>query len=96
MGIFKKKAQSVYFKPSDASVAQAFKNGNPITKLSFFIFGLGNIANKQIVRGLIFLAIEIAYLAYLFSFGIGALGDFITLGTVEQGQVYNEKLGIYE
>ncbi len=96
MGIFKKKAQSVYFKPSDASVSQAFKNGNPMTKLSFFIFGLGNIANKQIVRGLIFLAIEIAYLAYLFSFGIGALGDFITLGTAEQGQVYNEALGIYE
>ena len=96
MGIFKKKTQSVYFKPSDASVAQAFKNGSPMTKLSFFLFGLGNIVNKQVVRGLLFLIIEIAYFAYLFSFGIGALGDFITLGTAEQGQVYNEALGIYE
>ncbi len=96
MGIFKKKDQSVYVKPSEASIAQAFKNGNIMTKLSFFIFGVGNIANKQIVRGLLFLIIEIGYLTYLLSFGLGALGDFITLGTVEQGQVYNEALGIYE
>ncbi len=95
MGIFKKKDQSVYVKPSEASTAQAFKNGNIMTKLSFFIFGVGNIANKQIVRGLLFLIIEIGYLTYLLSFGLGALGDFITLGTVEQGQVYNEALGIY-
>ena len=96
MGIFKKKDQSVYVKPSEASTAQAFKNGNIMTKLSFFIFGVGNIANKQIVRGLLFLIIEIGSLTYLLSFGLGALGDFITLGTVEQGQVYNEALGIYE
>lgn len=96
MGIFKKKDQSVYVKPSEAGTAQAFKNGNIMTKLSFFIFGVGNIANKQIVRGLLFLIIEIGYLTYLLSFGLGALGDFITLGTVEQGQVYNEALGIYE
>ena len=96
MGIFKKKDQSVYVKPSEASIAQAFKNGNIMTKLSFFIFGVGNIANKQIVRGLLFLIIEIGYLTYLLSFGLGALGDFITLGTAEQGQVYNEALGIYE
>ncbi len=96
MGIFKKKDQSVYVKPSEASTAQAFKNGNIMTKLSFFIFGVGNIANKQIVRGLLFLIIEIGYLTYLLSFGLGALGDFITLGTAEQGQVYNEALGIYE
>ena len=81
MGIFKKKIQPVYSRPNDAGVAQAFKNGNGMTKLSFFVFGLGNITNKQIVRGLIFLAMEIGYLSYLFSFGIGALGDFITLGT---------------
>ena len=30
------------------------------------------------------------------SFGVNAIGNMITLGTVEQGQVYNEALGIYE
>ena len=96
MGIMKKKAQPVYDRPSDANTSQAFKNGNTITKTSFFIFGLGNLMNRQIARGLIFLALEIGYFIYLISFGIGALGDLITLGTVEQGEVYNAVLGIYE
>jgi len=95
MGIFKKKV-SEFDKPRDASALKVFKEGDVVTRLSFVVFGLGNIVNKQIVRGLIFLAIEILYFIYLFSFGISSLGDFITLGTVEQGQVYNEALGIYE
>ena len=90
MESMKKKTQAVLGKPSDAGIPQAFKNGNMITKISFFVFGLGNLVNRQIVRGLIFLALEIGYFIYLFSFGIGALGDFITLGTVEQGEVFNE------
>lgn len=32
----------------------------------------------------------------MISFGFGAIGNFITLGTKEQGQTYNEALGIYE
>ncbi|MBD5459899.1 MAG: sugar ABC transporter permease [Lachnospiraceae bacterium] len=96
MGIFKKKAEPIGIRPRDESVARVFKKGNLITRLSFFIFGLGNIVNKQIARGLIFLALEIAYFVYMILFGIGSIGNFITLGTVEQGQVYNETLGIYE
>jgi len=96
MGIFKKKPESVITGPSDATVSQAFKNGNPVTKLSFVIFGLGNILNKQVARGVILLAIEVMYLVYLFTNGIGFMGDFFTLGTHEQGQVFNEALGIYE
>ncbi len=42
------------------------------------------------------LAIEVGYIAYMISFGFSAIGNFITLGTVEQGQTYNEALGIYE
>lgn len=96
MSIRKNKKEAHYSKPADASVVDAFVKGNIITKLSFLICGLGNILNKQFIRGLAFLAIEVGYLNYMISFGIGALGDFVTLGTVEQGQVYNEALGIYE
>lgn len=96
MGIFKKKAEPIGVRPRDESAARVFKKGNLITRLSFIVFGLGNIVHKQIVRGLLLLAVEIAYLAYMILFGIGSIGDFITLGTVEQGQVYNEALGIYE
>lgn len=96
MGMMKKKAQPAYSRPGDAGIPQAFKNGNAITKISFFVFGLGNLMNRQIVRGLIFLALEIGYFIYMITFGIGALGDFITLGTATQGEVFNEALGIYE
>lgn len=83
-------------KPRDCSVSDVLQKGDVVTKLSFFIFGLGNIINKQIVRGLVFLAIEIAYIYYMVSFGVSALGNFATLGVNEQGSVYNEALGIYE
>uniref|UniRef100_UPI0040559C6D carbohydrate ABC transporter permease n=1 Tax=Agathobacter sp. TaxID=2021311 RepID=UPI0040559C6D len=95
MGIFKKKGEHIFAKPSDATIGQSFKKGNTITKLSFFIFGLGNFLNQQIARGIIFLGIEIAYIVYMLSFGIGSLGDLVTLGTAQQEEVWNDALGIY-
>jgi len=92
----KNKTRPVAGRPGDASISQAFIKGNIVTRISFFVFGLGNLVNRQIVRGLIFLAMEIGYLVYMFSFGVKALGDFVTLGTVEQGEVFNEALGYYE
>lgn len=96
MGVFKKKEKNIVRKPSDATVIDALVKGNIITKLSFIICGLGNILNKQIVKGLAFLALEIAYLYYMVSYGVTSIQNFITLGVNEQGEVYNEQLGIYE
>ncbi len=97
MGISKKeKIEPFYTKPADFSCFQAFKKGDTITKLSLFVFGLGNLLNKQIARGVIFLILELGYLAYMIGFGGKSLANFVTLGTVEQGKVYNEALGIYE
>lgn len=83
-------------RPSDAGIGLALRDGNWVTRLSLLVCGLGNFANKQFVRGLIFLALEVAFFAYFFSFGITSIENFITLGTVEQGEVFNEALGIYE
>lgn len=74
----------------------AFKSGNAITKLSAVIFGLGNILHKQIIRGLLYLVLEVGYIIYMLSFGIGAIGNLITLGTKQQEEVFNEKKQIYE
>ncbi|MFI3200726.1 MAG: sugar ABC transporter permease [Eubacteriales bacterium] len=81
---------------NDFGTLSSFKNGNIVTKLSAILFGLGNFCNKQIGKGLAFLTIEVAYIYYMVTFGIGAIGDFITLGTREQEEVFNEKLQIYE
>lgn len=97
MGIFNKKKSEHYFnKPSNATVGQCFAMGNSVTKASCLVFGLGNLLNKQVARGLAFLAIEIGYLVYMITFGIGALGDMVTLGTAVQEEVWNNELGIYE
>ncbi len=96
MGVFKKKEQNIVRKPSDVTVMDALVKGNIITKLSFIICGLGNILNKQIAKGLAFLALEAAYIYYMINSGITSIQNFITLGVNEQGEVYNEQLGIYE
>ncbi len=78
------------------SAGSALANGTVVTKLSLIIFGLGNLVNKQIGKGLLFLFVQIAYIYYMFSFGVNSIQNFITLGTSEQAEVYNEALGIYE
>jgi arabinogalactan oligomer/maltooligosaccharide transport system permease protein len=80
----------------DYGFGTAFMHGNLITKLSAIIFGLGSILHKQIIRGLLYLAMEIGYFIYMSIIGIKALQDLVTLGTKVQEEVYNEAKGIYE
>ncbi len=81
--------------PNTARPSQVIRESNAISKLSFLIFGLGNLINKQILRGLILLAIEVGYIFYMISFGAAALGDFMTLGTTLQEEVWSDALGIF-
>lgn len=69
---------------------------NWATKVSAIIFGFGNIIHKQIVRGLLMLALEITYIFYMIRFGLNTMVDFITLGTKTQEEVFNETKQIYE
>lgn len=52
-------------------------------KLSCLIMGLGQIANRQIVKGILYLMCLGGFMMYLFSFGISDLRGLFTLGTVE-------------
>lgn len=79
-----------------AATAVAFRKGNTLTRLSAAVWGLGNLVNGQIIKGLIMLGIEIGFLAYMVSFGIGAIGDMITLGTVQQQEYWDEAEMIYK
>ncbi len=62
--------------PNTARPLQVIHESDAISKLSLLIFGLGNLVNRQIGRGLILLAIEAGYIAYMAAFGIAAMGDF--------------------
>lgn len=82
--------------PPKNDLGTIFKYGDIFTKLSFVIFGLGNMANGQVVKGLLYLAIEIAYIVYMAVGGFHNLSMMTTLGTQQQGMVFNEATGIFD
>lgn len=93
MGILKKKVNEF---PTPYTCRNAVRKGGMETKLSMVLMGFGNIAHGQIVKGLIFLAAEVAYIAFMIAAGVSCLAMLPSLGTVEQEEVWNESLQIYE
>lgn len=77
-----------------AGFGSRFVKGDIWVKLSYLIFGLGNIMKGQIVKGLLFLATEVAYIFFMLSFGWTYISKFDTLGDVKQQQVLVD--GFYE
>ena len=71
-----------------------FKEGDLFTRLSFLIMGFANLAKKQIVKGLVYLACEIGFIWYMIAIGAEKMRGLITLGTQTQGWVMDEALGI--
>ncbi|MGF0112833.1 carbohydrate ABC transporter permease [Streptococcus sp. SGI.013] len=76
------------------SVKEAFQKGGLETKLSFLVMGFANFANKQIVKGSLFLSTQILFLIAFFSQIIPSIKGLITLGTKSQGMVTKEIDGI--
>ncbi len=78
-------------------IGTTFTKGNWAVKLSFLIFGFGNLYYGQIMRGILFLFFEIVFIAYMFlpSGGIYWLqkGQWFqkgaTIGTVQGGMAYD-------
>ena len=58
-----------------------FAKGDWATKLSYIVMGVGNAAKGQIIKGILFLVIELAYIYFMISFGGYYLSKFGTLGT---------------
>jgi arabinogalactan oligomer/maltooligosaccharide transport system permease protein len=73
---------------------ELFKKGGVPEKLSFLIMGAANLANKQVVKGLIFLVAQIGFITWFVINGYHALSMLQTLGTKKQGLVYDETMGI--
>ena len=71
------------------------KKGGVETKLSMILMGFGNIVHGQIIKGLLYLAVEIAYIVFMAVNGIGFIGGLRTLGTVQQQEVWDEAKQIY-
>jgi len=78
--------------------------GDPLTKVSYFIMGVGHIFRGQVIRGIIYLIFEIGFVSYLVFFGGDYLrmffANFFTGGKIGDVQTdsnfWNEELGIYD
>ena len=82
--------------PEKNDLLSVFKYGDIFTKLSFVVFGLNNLVRGQIIKGLAFLGLEIAYIYYMVTAGIANIGGLATLGTQQQGMQINPTTGIIE
>ena len=76
-------------------IVEAFREGDVWTRLSALIMGLGNLRRGQILKGLIFMAFEAAFILFQILFGWQYLKDFGTLGTSAQARVWDEAAQIY-
>ena len=76
-------------------IFNTFKKGSWKTRVSFFIMGFGNLAAGQVLRGLLFLLLQLAFVFYMIFAGAGWLAQFGTLGTVATKEVYDEVLEVW-
>ena len=80
------------------SFKNAVTRGGPIALLSCLVMGLGNFVAGQYVQGLLFLAIEVAYILFMAISKGGAywLSMLPSLGWREMEKVWNDEKGFYE
>lgn len=92
MGLIKKRINEF---PTPYTCMAAIRQGGAETKLSMLIMGLGNILHKQIAKGILFLAVEAAYLVFMITSGIQSIAMLPSLGTVPQKEVWDEATQVY-
>ena len=92
----KTKPISAYANIGNASLSTALKKGGAMVWLSCLIMGFGNFAAGQFVKGLMFLAIECAFIYYMATSGLHWLSMLPSLGDTATQEVWNDDLGVYE
>ena len=86
----------IAIKDEIVDIVLTFVRGDWKTKISYVVMGFGNITRGQILRGLLFLAMEAVFIFYMV-WGNGAswLSQLVTLGTVGPHTEYNAVLDTY-
>jgi arabinogalactan oligomer/maltooligosaccharide transport system permease protein len=78
-----------------SEIGAAIVHGDARTKLSVLIMGFGNFSRGQIIKGLIYLALEISFICYFVFFGWTYLKNFNTLGVATFYREWDEANQIY-
>ena len=63
-------------------IGHTFVKGDWKTKISYFVMGFGNAARGQWLRGIMFFAIEVAFIVYMILVGGPNIAKLGTLGTI--------------
>lgn len=92
MGIFKKRVNDF---PTPYTCTKAIREGGLETKLSMVLMGLGNMVHGQKIKGLLYLAVEVAYIVFMVVNGAGFLSMLGSLGTVPQEEYWDEAQQVY-
>ncbi|MED9970552.1 MAG: sugar ABC transporter permease [Ruminococcus sp.] len=67
-----------------------FVKGDWATKLSYLIFGVGDLHKGKTYKGILFFLVELLYALYMVFFGWYWFKDFFTLGTRETYTTYDD------
>lgn len=89
---FKKKEEEF---PTPYTCMNAIREGGIETRLSMILMGFGNFVHKQKIKGLLYLAVEAAYIVFMLVNGIGFLSMLGSLGSVAQKEVWDEANQVY-
>ena len=83
---------------SNVSLSTALANGGALVWLSCLIMGFGNLMAGQVIKALLFLAVEVAFVIFMVieNGGLHWLSLLPSLGDRETQEVWNEELFIYE
>ena len=93
-GFFVKFGKSVANEFTD--IFLTFKNGDWKTRMSYFVMGFGNIARGQVLRGLLFLTMEVVFIVYMALAGVNWLSQLPSLGVMgPEKNVYDPILDQY-
>ncbi len=92
MRIFKKRVNEF---PTPYTCTRAIKEGGMETRLSMIVMGLGNFVHGQRIKGLLYLAVEAAYIVFMVLAGIGCLAMLPSLGSVPQEEIWDEAQQVY-
>ena len=92
MGILKKKVNEF---PTLYTCTRAIREGGLETKLSMVLMGFGNMVHGQRIKGLLYLAVEVAYVVFMIVNGIGFLRMLPSLGSVPQEEYWDEATQVY-
>ncbi len=92
MGSIKKRVNEF---PTPYTCMNAIRKGGIETKLSMLLMGFGNIVHGQMIKGLLYMALEAAYVVFMVMNGVHCLAMLPSLGTVEQQEYWDEAAQVY-